>query len=69
MDKAEKKVEFPSDEFDIGPCQIRRLAAGDGCGEQRNFEHAKDTLKASRNIRLIKKKKTDFPAKHTDHEM
>jgi len=40
MDKAEKKVEFPSDEFDIGPCQVRRMAAGDGCGERPNLEHA-----------------------------
>jgi hypothetical protein len=55
MDKAEKKVEFPSDEFDIGPCQVRRMVAGDGCGEQPNLEHEQDTLKACRNIRLIRK--------------
>jgi hypothetical protein len=54
MDKAEKKVEFPNDEFDIGPCQIRRMAAGDGCGEQPNLEHTQDTLKASKNIRVIR---------------
>jgi hypothetical protein len=53
MDKAEKKAEFPSDEFDIGPCQVRRMAAGDGCREQQNLEHAQDTLKAGRIIRLI----------------
>jgi len=34
MNIAEKKVEFPSDEFDIGPGQARRMAAGDGCAEQ-----------------------------------
>jgi hypothetical protein len=51
MEKAETKVEFPSDEFDIGPCQVMRMVAGDGCGQQPNLEHARDTLKASRNIR------------------
>jgi hypothetical protein len=55
MDKAEKKVEFPSDEFDIGPCQVMRMVAGDGCGEQPNLQHAQDILKVSRNIRLIRK--------------
>ena len=55
MDIDEKKVEFTSDEFDIGPCQVRRMAAGDGCGERPNLEHVQDTLKASRNIRLIRK--------------
>jgi len=55
MNTAEKKVEFPSDEFDTGPGQVRRMAAGDGCAELPNLEYKQDILKASTNIRLIRK--------------
>ena len=68
MDKAEKKVEFPSDEFDIGRCQVRRMTAGDGCAEQPNVEHAQDTLQASRNIRLIRKHNNSLSGKAHRHE-